>query len=139
MAFVCTDFSIQALPWPKIALLNFDIRQYSYSERLILSKRHLKEVYVLNLKKILWAIFHWGNHFRNHKLEYQILVPINIFVVSYYFFRKDIWKGIIICFLKKIIQVDFLDTHFRNLKFVCQIWTSTKFSAVNDQYILNNM
>ena len=44
-------FSIQALSRPKIALLNFTIHQFSYSERLIHSKRHLKRSLCIQFKE----------------------------------------------------------------------------------------
>ena len=46
-----TVFSIQTLPRPKIALLNLDIHQFSYSERLIHMKRHLKRSLFIEFKE----------------------------------------------------------------------------------------
>ena len=63
---------MQALSRPKIRLLNLDIHEFSYIEQLIHSKKNLKSLCSEFKKKILRAIFHWENHFRNLKLAYQI-------------------------------------------------------------------
>ena len=46
-----TVFSIHALPKPKIGLLNLDIHQFSYNERLIYSKSHLKKSVCFEFKE----------------------------------------------------------------------------------------
>ena len=100
-------FSIHALPWPKIRLLNFVIHQFFHSERLINSKSILKEVYISSLKKILWVKFYWENHFRNLKLAYRIWTSIRLSIVNNNFLGKDIWKGIVLWRLKEIVTIDF--------------------------------
>ena len=44
-------FSTHALPRPKTGLLNLDIDQFFYSERLMHSKRHLKRSLSIELKR----------------------------------------------------------------------------------------
>ena len=44
-------FSIHALPWPKVELLNLDIHQFSYNERLIHSKWHLRRSLCIEFKE----------------------------------------------------------------------------------------
>ena len=48
---------MQELPRPKIRLQNLDIHQFSYSERLIHSKRHLKRSLFNELKENIESQF----------------------------------------------------------------------------------
>ena len=50
-------FLIHALRRAKTELPNLNFRQFFYSERLIHSKWHLKRSMILNLKKIITAVF----------------------------------------------------------------------------------
>ena len=99
---------MQALSETKIRLLNLCMHHFSYCGRLIHLKRHLKRSSCIVFKNIRCALFHWGNHFRNLKLACQIWTSSNVSVVSDYFIWKNIWKGIIVCCLKKIGLIDFL-------------------------------
>ena len=102
---------MQALPRPKIALLNLGIHQFSYSELLIHLKKHLKRSLFIEFKE------NPLNHFslRESLPKPEIGIPnldiwtsINVSAVSDYFIQNDIQKGIIKCCLKEIIRVDFL-------------------------------
>ena len=46
-----TVLFIQALPIPKVALLNLGVHQFSYSELLIHLKRHLKRSLCMTFKR----------------------------------------------------------------------------------------
>ena len=60
-----TIFAIYVLKRPKIGLPNLFFHQFSYSERLIHSKRHLKRSLCIEFKEIVRTIFYGENRFRN--------------------------------------------------------------------------
>ena len=101
---------IQALPRPKIAVLNLTIHQFSYREQVIHSKMHRKRSLNIKLKKSTLSHFSLSESHPKSKNGEPNLNFHQCFCSKRLFYPKWHQKGIIICCLKIIILIDFL-TH----------------------------
>ena len=135
MAFkknVRTVFSIQALPKPKIGILNWDINQFFYSEWLIHSKRYQKRNLCIELKENTLSYFSLRVSLPKPKIGKSDLNFHQCFCSKRQFYPIKHLKRINIYCLKGIIRVDFSRDTLPKSKIGLPNLDLTNFSGVND-------
>ena len=83
-------FFMHVLPTPKIASLNLGIHIFSYSERPIHSKRHVKGILCIEFKENPFSYFSLRESLPKLEIGLTNWTSSNVSVVSYYFIQKDI-------------------------------------------------
>ena len=126
---------MQALPKPKIRLLNLDIHQFSYRERLIHSKRHLKRSLCIEFKENPLSHFSSRESLPKLKIGRPNLDQHKIFCCKRLIHpKRHLKRSLCIEFLKNHQSHSLLRGPLLSPKFGYQIWTPINFSVVNNYY-----
>ena len=133
-------FSMHALPRSKIELLSSDFHQFSYSERLMNSKRHLKRSLCIKLEENPLSHVSLRESLLKPKIGIPNLDYCHCFCSKRLFYPKThLKRNYYMLFHEKGSSSFSRHSLPKWIKLDYQIWTSTNFSAVNNRYVLKNM